>query len=286
VVPAIAAGARDAREPRARVRQERALRIEDVARWRIAVLGGALLCVVAVPAAAQEPPPDVANEYRMTAFPSYPITEKLTGFGYLGYVSKPDAPYTSVYLGTGTFYRPVSPVQLWVGLITVATDQDAPGKSNQLELRPFIGAKFMGSTARKWRYYNWTRYEIRFTETKDTGDWSTVHRIRNQSRIDFPLTSLAKAWTPKTFYAWTDVEPIWRSDSGQVDPLRWRTGLGYIAHARLLIELQYYMQHTRPGDGPLEYTDNIFRLNFKVMTKRGVLPHKALRGLLEGGIED
>lgn len=252
----------------------------------VALLGVSLLCVVAVPSAAQEPPPDIANEYRITGYPSYPVTDKLSGFGYLGYVSKPDADYTSIYLGAGSFYRPVNPVQLWIGLIAVATDQDAPGKSNQLELRPFVGAKFMGANARKWRYYNWTRYEIRFTETRDTGDWSTVHRIRNQSRIDFPLTTVAKAWTPKTFYTWTDFEPIWRSDSGQVDPLRWRTGLGYIAHSRLLIEFQYYMQYTRPGGGALKYTDNIFRLNFKVMTKRGLLPHKALRGLLDGGIED
>jgi hypothetical protein len=252
---------------------------------------GALLIVMTATASAQQQPPastappaDIANEYRITGYPNYPLTDKLSGFGYLGYVSKPVAEYASIYLGTGTFYRPHKNIQLWLGLIGVWTAQEV--KSNLLELRPFGGIKFMGANARKWRYYNWTRYELRLTETRDTGDWTTVHRIRNQSRIDFPLTSVEKAWTPKTFYAWTDIEPIWRSDTGHVDPLRWRTGLGYIANPRLLIEFQYYAQYTPPSGGSLKYTDNIFRLNFKVMTKRGLLPQKALRSLLDGGIDD
>jgi hypothetical protein len=255
------------------------------------VVAGVLLCAVVAPAAAQEQPPastaplaDIANEYRITAFPSYPITEKLAGFGYAGYVSKPDAEYASIYLGTGSFYNANKNIQLWLGLIGVWTNPEV--KSNSLELRPFTGVKFIGRTSKKWRYYNWTRYEIRFTETRDTGDWTTVHRIRNQSRIDVPLTTLERAWTPKTLYAWTDVEPIWRSDTGHVDPLRWRTGLGYIASPRLLVEFQYYAQYTQSSEGGLRYTDNIFRLNFKMTTKRGVLGRNALRMLIDGGIDD
>jgi hypothetical protein len=269
------------------------LRVAGAARWMVVVLGGVLLCIVAMPAAAQEqppastaPPPDIANEYRITAYPSYPITEKLAGFGYVGYVSKPDADYTSIYLGTGTFYRPTKAIQIWVGLIGVATDQDQPGKSNLLELRPFTGVKFMGGNSKKWHYYNWTRWEIRYTETKDTGDWTTVHRFRNQSRLEFPLASLERAWTPKTFYAFSDVEPIWRSDTDQIDPLRLRAGIGYIASPKLLVEFQYYAQYTRPNKVGLAYTDNIIRVNFKLMTKRGVLGHRGIRMLLDGGIDD
>ncbi len=267
------------------------LRRRGFAFWMAALLCVVLPGAIAAPAAAQaappapaEPPPDIANEYRITAYPNYPITEKLTGFGYVGYVTKPDADYDSIYLGTGTFYRAHKNIQLWIGLIGVWTNQEV--KSNSLELRPFTGVKFMGDNAKKWRYYNWTRYEVRFTETRDTSAWTAVHRIRNQSRIDVPLTALERAWTPKTFYAWTDVEPIWRSDSGQIDPLRWRTGLGYIASPRLLVEFQYYAQYTQPDGGGLEYTDNIFRLNFKVMTKRGVRPQNALRSLLDGSIDN
>jgi hypothetical protein len=261
------------------------------ARPRASLLFAGLLSFAA-PAAAQEEPPaptpppsEIANEYRVTAFPNYPLTEKLSGMGYVGYVAKPDADYGSLYLGSGVFYRAHKHVQLWAVLIGVWTDQDQPDKSNTLELRPFTGVKFMGMNGKKWSYYNWTRYELRFTETRNTGDWTLVHRIRNQSRIDFPLTSLDNAWTPKTFYAWTDIEPIWRSDTGKVDPLRWRTGIGYIAHPRLIVEFQYYAQYTRPESG-LKYTDNIFRLNFKWMTKRGLLPHLAIRSLLDGSIDD
>ncbi len=122
-----------------------------------------------------------------------------------------------------------------------------------------------------WRYYNWTRYELRETQNRDTGDWSTVHRLRNQVRIEIPLAAKDRTWTPKSWYLLADVEPIYRSDSGQIDPLRLRAGLGYIANPRLLVEFQYYNQFTRPNGGSLEYTDNIIRLNFKILTKDGLL---------------
>ena len=272
-------------KPCFRVRHEGRLRVASVARWMVVVRCGVLLSVVAAPAAAQEQPPastatppDVANEYRITAYPSYRISDTVSGFGYVGWVYKPDADYTSYYLGKGIFYTPKSWIQIWGGLIGVYTDNT--GKSNLLELRPFVGPKFMGKTERKLRYYNWTRYELRLTETKDTGDWTTVHRFRNQTRLEIPLASLERAWTPKTFYAFSDVEPIWRSDTDQIDPLRLRAGIGYIASPRLLVEFQYYAQYTHSGGAGLAYTDNIFRLNFKLSTRKGIF------WLLDGGIDE
>jgi hypothetical protein len=250
----------------------------------VVVLCGVLLSVVAAPAAAQEQPPastappDIANEYRITAYPSYRISDTVSGFGYVGWVYKPDADYTSYYLGKGVFYTPKKWLQIWGGLIGVYTDQT--GKSDLLELRPFVGPKFMGKTERKWRYYNWTRYEVRLTETMDTHDWTTVHRFRNQTRIEIPLASLERSWTPKTWYVFSDVEPIWRSDNDQIDPLRLRAGIGYIASPQVLVEFQYFAQYTRPGGGGLAYTDNIFRLNFKLSTRAGIFK------LLDGGIDD
>ena len=130
----------------------------------------------------------------------------------------------------------------------------------------------MGSIEkRKWRYYNWTRYEVRFTETRETGDWTTVHRVRNQTRIEIPLASPERAWTPKSWYTLADVEPIYRSDTGKIDPLRLRVGLGHVASQRLLVEFQYYFQYTQPEGGSLRYTDNIIRLNFKLLSKEGLL---------------
>ena len=106
----------------------------------VAVLVGAALLAAAPasaqsqPAPAAEPPSDVANEYRITGFPSYRINDAWSGFGYLGWVYKPDADYTSYYLGKGFFYSPAKWVHIWGGLIGVYTDSTV--KSNSLELRP------------------------------------------------------------------------------------------------------------------------------------------------------
>ena len=45
-----------------------------------------LLLVVASPRLHAQEADDLANEYRITVFPNYPIKGRLTGFGYLGYV--------------------------------------------------------------------------------------------------------------------------------------------------------------------------------------------------------
>ena len=53
--------------------------------------------------------------------------------------------------------------------------------------------------------------------------------------------------------------------------MRLRVGLGHVASQRLLVEFQYYFQYTHPEGGSLRYTDNIIRLNFKLLTKEGLL---------------
>jgi len=135
-------------------------------------------------------------------------------------------------------------------------------------------------SSRKWQYCNWTRYEFRLTETLNTDEWKTVHRFRNQTRLSIPLASPARAWKPKTAILFSDVEPIYRSDNANIDPLRLRVGLGYIASPQLLIEFQYFAQWTRPGGGGLKYTDNIWRMNFKLAGRGG------LERLLYGGMDD
>ncbi len=257
-----------------------------MSRWVAAACLLVLRILTAVPAVAQAPPPatteppaDVANEYRITAFPSYRVNDTWSGFGYLGWVSKPDGDYQSYYLGKGLNYAPAKWIQIWGGLIGVYTDSGA--KSDSLELRPFVGPKFLGSNRSKWRYYNWTRYELRLTETLDTDQWQTVHRVRNQSRLEIPLAAVDRAWSPRSWYLLSDVEPIYRSDTGQLDPLRIRVGLGYITNRRMLIEFHYFAQYTRPGGGRLAYTDNIFRLNLKIAMSKGL----SLAQLLDSGID-
>ena len=222
---------------------------------------------------------DVTNEYRLTAYPSYRLAEEWIGFGYVGLVAKPDADYSSYYLGKGAFYVPRDWLQLWAGLIGVYTDSTVA--SNSLELRPFVGIKFIDMTeSLKWRYFNWTRYELRLIDTLETSSWKSISRIRSQFRLEIPLATAERAWTPKTWYVFPEVEPVWRSDTGQIDPLRVRFALGYIATPRLLVEFQYYLEFTQPSGSGLEWTNNIWRLNFKVSTDQS-----ALR-LLAGGFDD
>ena len=244
------------------------------------LLACGLLAAGAAPAAAQTTAENnpILQEYRITAYPSYKINDEWNGFGYVGWVYKPDSRYASYYLGKGVFWQPKKWLQVWGGLIGVYTNQY--DSSNLLELRPFGGPKFMGMNSRKWQYYNWTRYELRLTETLNTSEWTTVHRFRNQTRLSIPLASPERAWKPKTAVLFSDIEPIYRSDKGNIDPLRLRVGLGYIASPRLLVEFQYFAQWTRPQGGGLKYTDNIWRLNFKVGSKRG------LETLLYGGFDD
>jgi len=221
---------------------------------------------------------DVTDEYRLTAYPSYRIAEEWIGFGYVGIVAKPEGHYASYYLGKGAFYTPERWLQLWAGLIGVYTDSTVA--SNTLELRPFVGAKFIGSTGSKWRYFNWTRYELRLIDTLDTDSWKTISRVRSQFRLEIPLAGPEQAWTPKSWYVFPEVEPIWRSDTGKIDPLRVRFALGYIASPTMLVEFQYYLEFTQPSGSGLVWTNNIWRLNFKISTDNSVLR------LMVGGFDD
>jgi len=213
---------------------------------------------------------DKNNEFRLTLFPYHRITDQLTGFGYLGYVNSPQNDYQTYYVGYGGSYAFNSSVQLWAGLISTYTDNQ--NSANKLELRPFIGPKVFVPNPWKWNIYNWTRYEFRGIQNQDTHNWAEVNRIRSRFGVEFPLTSLGKAWTLKTWYGMADVEPFYRFDREEIDPFRVRGGIGYIVNKRFRVEFIYTGQWTRAnGTAPLKYTDNIFRLNIKIALDKGIL---------------
>jgi len=221
-------------------------------------------------ARAQDEEP-ISNEYRITIFPNYPVKENLSGFGYLGYVNNPDKDYQLYYLGFPGWNWIVKPrvLQIWGGLFGIFTDNK--DKADKFELRPFAGVKVFVPNDFKWNIYNFSRYEYRATKDLDTHDWTYVNRVRTRFGVEFPLTSREHAWSKKTFYGLADVEPFYRFDHHTVDPLRIRAGLGRVFAGHCRAELIYHVQFTRPN-GPLEYTDNIFRLNVKIGLKRGILP--------------
>lgn len=241
---------------------------------RVAAAAAALMWMLpAAPAGAQAQQStntDISQQYRITAYPAYALTEKVTGIGYIGWVDEPSLAYQSYYLGKGVYWTPKKWLEIWAVVIGVYTDSKKT--SDSLEIRPFPGVKFkgtIGSTNLLW--YNWTRWEVRFTETMDTHKWSTVYRLRNQTRLSIPLASKARAWKPKSAYVYSDIEPIWRSDDGDVDPLRLRFGLGYVASPRTIVEFQYYVQWTQPDKNALAYTTNIWRLNFKFLLDKSAI---------------
>lgn len=252
---------------------------------RTRTAGSAILCALIVallhPLCVRAQGDDsINNEYRITAFPYYSIGTNTAGFGYLGYVNNPDKDFQTFYLGKGVNHFLTPSVQLWGGLISTYTDNE--DSANQLELRPFAGVKLFVPNKIKWNIYNFTRYEYRALQDQETHEWNNYSRIRSRFGVEFPLTSRASAWQPKTWYALADVEPYYRFDKDLVDPLRVRGGIAYIVSDWVRVEFIYHAQFTRPAEGSgLEYTDNIFRLNFKL-----ALDHRVLGRVFNGGDAD
>jgi len=213
---------------------------------------------------------EVGSEYRATLSPHYPIKGDFSGFAHLEYRMNPEKDY-QVYdiLWPGLAYSVNHWLQFSGGLITRYSDHEQG--ADTLELRPFAGVKFSIPNEIKWHIYNYTRYEFRDIQNRETSDWTGTHRVRSRFGVEVPLTSRGKAWKPKTWYGLTDVEPIYRFDRDTIDPLRVRAGIGHVLNERLRIEFIYYAQFTRPNEGGLRHTENIFRLNFKIGLAKGVL---------------
>lgn len=212
---------------------------------------------------------DIDNEYRLTFLPYYPFSKELVGFGYLGFVPSWDKDYMNYYAGAGFTYDVNDWFQTWMGLIGSYTD--GWDSANKFELRPFVGAKFFLPNDLGWNIYAFPRYEYRMIENLDTNDWNYTNRVRLRLGAEIPLTSRDNAFKPKTWYAIADVEPMYRFDTDRIDPLRVRAGLGYVMGGGKRVEFIYHAQWTRPSNGGLDYTDNIFRINFKFPLGKGPL---------------
>jgi hypothetical protein len=231
----------------------------------------ALLFIMLFPAKQLRAQDDLGNEYRVTLFPSHKVYGKLSGFAYLGFVWNNEKGYKTYYLGwPAGLYAPNKWLQVWAGLVGLFTDNKS--SSDKLEFRPFGGAKLFLPNGMKWNIYNFSRYEYRAIQDRDSRDWSDIHRVRSRFGVEIPLTSLKHAWEVKSLYMLADLEPYYRFDKGQVDPFRMRAGLGYVLNERIRLEFIYHAQYTHPsGSSKLKYTDNIFRLNIKIGLNKGII---------------
>jgi hypothetical protein len=237
----------------------------------IGVLVPLVMAIVFVPGplqAGDEPP---SNEFRFTLSPYHPLKGNLVGSAQLGYYYNPDEEYSEYYLGwPGLVYTVKGWLQLWAGVHTTYTDHRQ--NADLLEPRPFAGVKFFVPNRAQINLYNFTRYEYRMTLNLDSGDWNYVNRVRSRFGVEIPFARREKAWKERTFYGTADVEPFYRFDTDVIDPLRLRGGVGYVFNDRLRLEFIYYAQFSREdGNGPLEYGENIFRLDMKLGLSRGIL---------------
>jgi hypothetical protein len=234
-------------------------------------LGGlSLLLLLALWPLRAQATDDENNEYQFNVNAHARITDQFSTFGNFGYFSEPND-YSKYRFGWPALnYQANAWLQLSGGLDAYYTDNDQ--SADTLELRPFAGLKLFVPNRAKISLYNYTRYEYRDFENLDTHDWSGYSRIRSRFGVEFPLTSRARAWAPETFYALADIEPFYRFDRNEWDPLRVRGGLGYVVSDRVRLELIYTAQFDRSkADSPLEFNNNIIRLNLRIGLNRGVL---------------
>jgi hypothetical protein len=214
--------------------------------------------------------PEVTDQYRLTFELNARITTNFAGSGTLGFFANPDQENQIYRLEWPNItYLPTHWLHASGGLLTQYTDNhDSP---NELELRPFIGAKLFVPNSAKLSIFNYTRYEYLNTENLTTHDWDHTSRIRSLFEADVPLTSRERAWKPNTWIAIAGAEPFYEFNKHDISELRLSAGVGYVLSDRLRIEFTYYADFTRPNNGALAYTENIFLLNFRFALHEGLL---------------
>jgi hypothetical protein len=214
---------------------------------------------------------DVSDEYRLTVSPTHPIRGNLTGFGEIGLRWNPDNNYdafTIVY--PGLTYTAAKWAQISGGLRTIYAHDEFT--DTKLELRPFGGVKLFLPNGLKWNLYNYTRYEYRDTDDLDTHVWTSYSRLRSLFGAEIPLTCRERAWGPRTFYLITSVEPFYRFGWAGINQLQAGGGVGFVIHDRARVELTCQTVFMQPNSGAgLQYTENIFNLNFRIGLGQGIL---------------
>jgi hypothetical protein len=209
----------------------------------------------------------INDDYRWTAFPYYSFSNNITAYAQLGYERNNNG-HTQTYnlLSPGLSYKVNPWLELWGGLNDRYNRNN--NQANTFLFRPFLGPKLSIPNKWKWNLFNFTQYEYRATGNLETHDWSYDQRIRSRFEADAPLTHTDFAWKPRTFYSIVSVEPFYDIEQGDVIQLRVGGGIGCVLSKYTQLEFIYYAQFGRSNNGPLEYNENIFRLNLKIGLSR------------------
>lgn len=228
----------------------------------------ALAASVARPASAQTTgtPDSINNEYRLTLVATRPAAdrEKLIFFGYLGVVDSPDKQVESLYVAPpGLIVKPRKWVEIWLGLFLVFNSSQ--GAANSWESRPLTGLKLYVPNHANLNLYNFTRLEYR--SVHQSGSTTNTPRLRDRVGVEVPFTQ-AKAWQPKTWYGLADVEYFYRLNEKYLERYRIRGGVGYVLNKTWRAEFIYHAEYTGANGQAKAYTNNIWRLNFKLSLPR------------------
>jgi hypothetical protein len=240
-------------------------RLRRHCQWAVLLLAA---CTILQTARAADP--EITDQYRLTLELNARITTNFAGSGTLGFFANPDQENQTYRVEWPNItYLTTDWLHLSGGLLTQFTDNhDSP---NQLELRPFLGAKFFVPNKAKLSIFNYTRFEYRNIENLTTHDWEHTSRLRSLFEVDVPLSSRERAWKPNTWLALASAEPFYEFNTHDISELRLGAGVGYVLSDRLRIEFTYYADFTRPNNGALAYTENIFLLNFRFALHKGLL---------------
>ena len=216
---------------------------------------------------------DQNDEYQMTLFPTYALTQdkKWIGMGYFGYAESHDLNYDKGYLELGTIWKFHPDAEAWFVLINERTDNATAPDVN--EWRPYVGLKNYFAKAGPATFYNYARLEYRMQDVEGAQETEYL-RLRERIGVNSPIGRRINA--AGSLYGFVDVEPMYRFDRDFVDTLRVRAGFGFVIHEYIRCELIYTMQYTRlDEDDSLEWTRNIYRLNFKLARQKGLLARLA-----------
>ncbi|HEY1791032.1 MAG TPA: DUF2490 domain-containing protein [Verrucomicrobiae bacterium] len=210
---------------------------------------------------------DISEDYRLTAFPYYTFSNKITVFAQLGYgLNRNGHAQTYNLLSPGAYFTANPWLQLWGGLNDRYNQNN--DKADTFVFRPFAGPRLSLPNRWKWNLYNFTQYEYRATKNFDTHDWSSDNRIRSRFEADLPLSTVEHTWQPRTWYALASVEPFYDFNQSEVSQLRVSGGIGYVFSKYAQLEFVYYAKFRQQNGGGLEYSENIFRLNLKISLNR------------------
>jgi Protein of unknown function (DUF2490) len=211
---------------------------------------------------------DKNDEYRVTISPSFPFfgQKDWIATGYLGYVEDGEKSFHMAQLEAGAIWKVSQRNEWWFLLEKNWTDNESSPDVN--ETRPVIGFKNYLPGSDRAKFYNLARAEYRYLDRDGAAD-SQYLRLRDRIGAVFAVGG-AGAQSP--WYGIADAELTYRFDKNISDQARLRVGVGWISNDRVRVEFIYHMQFTRDtADESFQWTDNIWRLNFKVAFKEGLL---------------